>query len=87
MTSLSELDTEDVERYLEEMLPDHARVGFKESNEADFSYGPDGRGRFRVNAYRQRGAVAIALRERVAFLTPSILIGRSCVATDCSMAP
>jgi twitching motility protein PilT len=59
---LRELGVEDVERYLEEMLPDHARVGFKESNEADFAYGPDGRGRFRVNAYRQRGAVAIALR-------------------------
>lgn len=52
----------DVERFLGELLPDRLEVEFKETQEADFAYGlPDG-SRFRINAYRQRGRVSLAIR-------------------------
>jgi len=56
------LSSDDVERMLAAMLPDHLQVPFKESHEADFAFGDDRLGRFRVNAYRQRGALAVAIR-------------------------
>jgi len=59
------LDSSEVERYLDEMLPDHLATQFKETSEADFAYGPDGLGRFRVNAFRQRGMIGIAIRALV----------------------
>ncbi|MDX1690576.1 MAG: type IV pilus twitching motility protein PilT [Acidimicrobiia bacterium] len=62
-TNYVSLQSIDVERYLEEIIPDHVRGDFKERYEADFAYGDErGVGRFRVNAYRQRGAVSIAFR-------------------------
>ncbi|HEX5631005.1 MAG TPA: PilT/PilU family type 4a pilus ATPase [Acidimicrobiia bacterium] len=52
----------EVERYLFETMPDRLQVEFKQHHEADFAYGtPDGT-RFRVNAYRQRGLVSMAIR-------------------------
>ena len=62
-TSFVSLERIDIDRYLEEIIPDHVRGTFKESHEADFAYG-DGRsfGRFRVNAFRQRGATSVAFR-------------------------
>jgi twitching motility protein PilT len=57
------LTPEDTERALEHILTDttlleeYAKVG-----EADFSYEVRGLSRFRVNAFRQRGHVSIALR-------------------------
>jgi twitching motility protein PilT len=56
------LTESDVESYLDAVLPDRLRVEFKEHHEADFAYGPNGGARFRVNAFRQRGKVTIALR-------------------------
>ena len=56
------LTENDVESYLDAVLPDRLRVEFKEHHEADFAYGPNGGPRFRVNAFRQRGKVTIALR-------------------------
>jgi twitching motility protein PilT len=58
----SPLEEKDVEAYLAAMIPDRLAVEFLEHNEADFAYGiPDG-SRFRVNAYRQRGRVSVAIR-------------------------
>ncbi len=52
----------EVEQYLHAVLPDRLEVEFKQSHEADFAFGlPDG-GRFRINAFRQRGMVSLALR-------------------------
>jgi twitching motility protein PilT len=59
---LPALDETDVERYLAEVLPERLTVEFKETNEADFSFGGNGLGRYRVNAFRQRGAVSVAVR-------------------------
>ncbi|PPK98715.1 twitching motility protein PilT [Kineococcus xinjiangensis] len=52
----------DTELMLEEILRADLREQFARTNEADFAYSPDGGGRFRVNAFRQRGTVAMVLR-------------------------
>jgi len=58
----SPLTEQDVEAYLAAIIPDRLAVEFLQRHEADFAYGlPDG-SRFRVNAYRQRGFVSIAIR-------------------------
>lgn len=56
------LDEVAVERYLDAIIPDRLRVEFKEHHEADFAYGLASGARFRVNAFRQRGLVTIAIR-------------------------
>ena len=54
---------EDTERALAEMLGDHEKLAeFEAENEVDFSYAVEGLGRFRVNAFRQRGSVSIVMR-------------------------
>lgn len=56
------LTAEDTELLLRQILPKEKLDDFKYQGELDFSYALDGVGRFRVNAFRQRGSVAIALR-------------------------
>jgi twitching motility protein PilT len=57
---LSPQDTEDV---LHEMLHDAAKLEeFATEHEVDFSYALEGLGRFRVNAFRQKGFVSLVLR-------------------------
>jgi twitching motility protein PilT len=56
------LTTEVVDRMVDAMLPDHLKVSFKESHEADFAFGDEQLGRFRANAYRQRGLTTVAIR-------------------------
>ncbi|MBN2113658.1 MAG: PilT/PilU family type 4a pilus ATPase [Acidimicrobiia bacterium] len=56
------LTAEDTERYLERLLPERMKVSFKESNEADFAVDDVAPRRVRVNAFRQRGLVSIAMR-------------------------
>ena len=47
---------------LEQLLNDHQLEEYKKNGAIDFSRSLPGQGRFRVNAYRQRGTVAIAIR-------------------------
>jgi twitching motility protein PilT len=55
---------DDTERVLQEMLADHhdRMVEFDQENEVDFAFAVPGLARFRVNAFRQRGSVSIAMR-------------------------
>ncbi len=62
LSSVRPLHPEDLEHYLASLLPERLEVPFKETNEADFAYGDDRIGRFRVNAFRQRGQIGIVLR-------------------------
>ncbi len=56
------LSSPDVERMaFDLMTEDQARV-FKQNSEADFAYTLPGVARFRVNTFRQRGSVGIAIR-------------------------
>jgi twitching motility protein PilT len=53
------------------IMPEHKRKEFEGSNEADFGYTMPGVGRFRVNVFRQRGMVGLAIR-RVRSDVPTI---------------
>ena len=53
---------EDTERILHHMLNEKQISEFEDENEIDFAYAVPGLARFRVNAFRQRGAISIALR-------------------------
>jgi twitching motility protein PilT len=57
-----ELRPEDTEGVLREILPGNLVDEFERDGEADFSYSVAGVGRFRVNAFRQRGSVSIVMR-------------------------
>jgi twitching motility protein PilT len=52
----------DTEKALHTIADEHHLTEFEEHGEVDFSYELPGVSRFRVNAFRQRGAVSIALR-------------------------
>ena len=54
---------EDTRQALAEMLQDQDKIAeFDAENEVDFSYSVEGLGRFRVNAFLQRGSVSIVMR-------------------------
>ena len=65
------LNLNDTMQLLDSMLSDERRQLFQETGEIDFSYAIRGLSRFRVNAFRQRGSVAVAIR-LVAEEIPSI---------------
>ena len=56
---LRPLDTEEI---VKEILPERLAGEFEREGEADFSYEVSGLGRFRVNAFRQRGSISVAMR-------------------------
>ena len=56
------LTASDTEKALEQIADEHTLAEFNEQGEIDFSYELTGVSRFRVNAFRQRGAISIALR-------------------------
>src|SRR6478752_4156586 len=54
---------EDTRNALQQMLADPEKVSeFQTENEVDFSYSVEGLGRFRVNAFLQRGSISIVMR-------------------------
>jgi twitching motility protein PilT len=57
-----ELTAEDTERVLRALLPESKAGEFEADNEVDFSYEIEGVARFRVNAFRQRGAISLVMR-------------------------
>ena len=56
------LRPEDTEGFLKEIIPEDLLPEFKHDGEADFSYTVPTVGRFRVNAFKQRGSVSIVMR-------------------------
>jgi twitching motility protein PilT len=56
------LTPEDTETLVKSLLSDEQFQTLKDVGEVDFSYALPGTSRFRVNAYRQRGSYAMALR-------------------------
>lgn len=61
-TEFSPMSASDSERAALDLMDDEQARRFKERGEVDFAYSEYGLGRFRVNVYRQRGSVAIAVR-------------------------
>jgi twitching motility protein PilT len=57
--ALTAAQTEEAARAL---MPEHKAQEFAEHNEADFGHTMPGVGRFRVNVFRQRGTIGLAIR-------------------------
>lgn len=62
LTDLAKLTPEDTFRIAYELMSDEQRRSFEQRDELDFSFGEPGIARFRVNAFRSRGAVQLAVR-------------------------
>ena len=56
------LKQEDTMHIFQQLANEEKQSWFKEKGEVDFSYAVSPDGRFRINAFRQRGSVAIAIR-------------------------
>jgi twitching motility protein PilT len=56
------LTSRDTEMLVTELLPVRKVTEFQETNEADAGFSMSGIGRFRVNCFRQRGEVSLAIR-------------------------
>ncbi len=56
------LTADDTLKLLHELLPDRLKSEAEDFSDIDFAYGRAGLGRFRVNAYRQRGSVNVVVR-------------------------
>ena len=56
------LQAEDLSALAEQIMPPRYLKEFQQTREADFAMAVSGIGRFRVNAYQQRGTVSFALR-------------------------
>src|ERR1700710_822250 len=57
-----DLQAADTEAMVREVLRDDLVEEFERTNEADFAYSIRGVGRFRVNAFRPRGAAGLVFR-------------------------
>lgn len=65
LDDLEKLKPADTEAYAAELFTQRAARDFKAAGEADFAYGRQDLGRFRVAAFRQRGSVSMVLRRVV----------------------
>jgi twitching motility protein PilT len=53
---------QDIDQMLAEIANDEQRAQFEKNLELDFAFGLSGVGRFRINAFRQRGSSSLAIR-------------------------
>ncbi len=65
------LSAAETEAFAMSLMPEHKRREFEATNEADFGHTLPGVGRFRINVFRQRGMVGLAIR-RVRSEVPTI---------------
>ena len=61
-TTYDQLTGDDTTLFANDVMPDHKKREFAETSEADIGYTLGGVGRFRINVYRQRGLVGLAVR-------------------------
>lgn len=69
--ALPVLTPQETEQFALSIMNEKQKNRFGEKAEVDFAYSLPGVGRFRINVYRQRGSVSLAIR-RVTFEHPSI---------------
>lgn len=62
MESEPEFSADDTRELVDLILPSEVRITFDAAHEADFAYSVPGLGRFRMNAFMQRGSIAFAIR-------------------------
>lgn len=65
------LSGEKIQSLVTAIMPEKARRDFERTGNVDFAYSVPGIGRFRVNVFRQRGSVSVAVR-RVKYDIPSL---------------
>jgi twitching motility protein PilT len=65
LDGLEALTPGDTQAYAESLFTQRAAADFKDTGAADFAFGRQDVGRFRVTAFRQRGSVSIVLRRVV----------------------
>ena len=70
-TEFESMTAADTEAASLALMPEHKRRAFEETSEADFGYTLGGVGRFRVNVFRQRSMVGLAIR-RVRSEVPTV---------------
>ncbi|HEX5626633.1 MAG TPA: PilT/PilU family type 4a pilus ATPase, partial [Actinomycetota bacterium] len=70
-TAFEAMTAADTEAASLALMPEHKRRAFEETSEADFGYTLGGVGRFRVNVFRQRSMVGLAIR-RVRSEVPTV---------------
>ena len=70
-TAFEAMTAADTEAASLALMPDHKRLAFEATSEADFGYTLGGVGRFRVNVFRQRTMVGLAIR-RVRSEVPTV---------------
>ncbi len=56
------IEPDDTLKLAANIMTNHIKAQFKETHEADFSYSISGLGRFRINAFIQRGTVVLVFR-------------------------
>jgi twitching motility protein PilT len=61
-TGYDQLSTDDTAMFADAIMPEHKKREFAETSEADVGYTLAGVGRFRINVYRQRSMVGLAVR-------------------------
>lgn len=61
-SELPRVKPRDTEHWAEQLFDDTSREQFEKDGETGFGYGTPTLGRFRVNAYRQRGSMAVVIR-------------------------
>lgn len=81
------LSAADTERMLAEIIRPDLVEEFSRTGEADFAYANDGIGRFRVNAFRQRGNVGIVLRRVTVGAIPLADLGLPHVVSGLALEP
>lgn len=82
-----DLTAEDTERMVMEVLRDDLVEEFHRTNEADFAYSLPGVGRFRVNAFRSRGAAGLVFRRVSVGAIPLSDLGLPPVIAQLAMEP
>jgi twitching motility protein PilT len=70
-TAFPALTAEDTAAAAVALMPEHKRHEFEETSEADLGYTMPAVGRFRINVFRQRGVVGLAIR-RVRSEVPTV---------------
>ena len=60
----------DVQKLIFPIMSDNQRIVFEDTGDMDFAYSLPGKGRFRINVFKQRGQVSVAIR-RVQIRIPS----------------
>jgi twitching motility protein PilT len=82
-----DLTASDTETMVREVLRDDLAAEFAHTNEADFAYSLHGVGRFRVNAFRARGAAGLVFRRVSIGAIPLEELGLPSVLSQLSLEP